>query len=482
MLQALKNRNALFLLLAVVSIVIYWFYGSQFFFNGLIDDEHYYYRQIGRFNTILTHFIQGDFGEIPPIWDRIVGNGWFIPGISLLLSPFYYFVQESGYFRVILFLVNLGLHLYILYKLARLLGMKTMLIFHFTSLLFPIYPIFMGAITGEGLASMLTLILLIRLYEISREKELMSMRQAISIGVLLTLVVYFRQNLIVICPMVIAIQVLDHLGKSRPLNLGAIRSATAKSAVITLTFLILFLPWSYNLSKKFGGPYLTTTSQQLAYIWKFATPDFERERFPEGRHPNQYHAWMEYYSTLAKQTGEAFYDLVARDKAVLKPDVPPEQAKNYLQNRAKRNFLKPNSFVERFYFGGIGEKGAKGPDQPFAFRILALLNTYLGQGILLLGILLLCFIPPPDKEEAFLLLSTKLFILALMSSYLAIGAHHRHLAMLYPFLMVLIAVHAGKGVRVMSLMKSYTWYEKLLIGLQAAIALILITQVFWLFI
>ena len=481
MLQALKNRNALLILVVFASIVIYWFYGSQFFFKDLVDDEPYYFQQIGKFNTILTHFFHGDFGKIPPIWDRILGNGWFIPAISLFLSPFYFVVQEPGYLRLLLFVVNLGLHLYILYKVARLLGVKAMLVFHFVSLAFPVYTIFMGALVGEGLASRLALILLIWLYEISRERALMSARQAVGIGALLALVVYTRQNLIVLCPMVIAIQVLDHMRKSQPCSLGAIRSGMARSAVITLTFLILFLPWSYSLSKKFGGPYLTTTSIQMSYIWKFATPDFERDRFPDGRHPNQYHAWTKHYLTLSKQTGESFHDLVARDKSILASEVPRKEIEDYLKNRTRRNFLKPNSFVERYYFGGIGKTGAKGQERPFSYRILAFLNSYLGYGILLLGAYSLCIIPPPEQDGAFLLVSTKLFILALMVSFLAVGAHHRHLAMLYPLLILQISVLAGGGFRVMSLRGSYTVNEKVLIGLQAFVPLILIAQVIWLY-
>jgi len=478
--HALKNRNTLILLVALVSVLVYWFYGSQYFLNGLVGDEPYYYGQIARFKAILTHLFSGDFARIAPVWDRIVGNGWFIPALSLFLSPFYYVFREPDHFRVILFLANIGLHLYILYKIARFFGLKAMLIFHFASLAFPLYPLFMGALVGEGLASKLALVLLIRLYEVHRESEPMTVRQAFGIGLLLVLVVYFRQNLIVLCPMVIAIQVLDHLGKSRRWDIGALGSAVAKSAVITLTFLILFLPWSYTLSKKFGGPFLTTTSLHISYIWKYATPDFERERFPEGRHPNQYHAWMNYYTKLAEQSGRSFYTLVDEDKAVLKPQVAPGTVKNYLRHRAKRNFLVPNTFVERFYFGGVGKEGSTGPDQPLAFRVPALLNSYLGFGLLLLGILFLCLIPPPDMDGAFLLLSTKLFILALVFSLLAAGAHHRHLAMLYPLLMFLVAVHAGTGLKIMSLDRSYSSYEKVLIGLQVAIPLILIAQVTWL--
>ncbi len=234
-------------------------------------DEAYYVdggRALSNLVRDLVSFSRPDGAELGR---DIVGNGWFMPGMSLLLAPLFVVFPHAPVeaVRAYIGLFSLVLLLLAVLVVRRHVGRLPAAAVLVMPGLVPIYALFGFSAYGDLVAGLFVVVLLTQCLELVRRVRAgtaITWRHGVDLGLLGIAAVYFRSSVsilvvgVVALTAVVALVVSHRRGGGRAERTTQWRGTVAAAVAAGVAFLAVLAPWSAYASHELGGRVLTTTS------------------------------------------------------------------------------------------------------------------------------------------------------------------------------------------------------------------------------
>jgi hypothetical protein len=230
--------------------------------GDVVGDESYYFdaaRALSNAVRDLAWVRSPDLAEL----DRIaVGSGWFMPGMSVVLTPLYLVVPDAplALVRGYLLLFSTALLAATVLQVRRTFGdLPAGLLLVFPGLV-PSYAAFAAAGWGDSAAGLVLVLMLCRAVEIVRavrEDRTVSWRRGIGLGLLAIAAVYCRSSVSIVVVAVLGVTFVTTM----LLAAGAQRRRVLLTYVAAgVAFVAVLAPWSVSASAALDSRVLTTVS------------------------------------------------------------------------------------------------------------------------------------------------------------------------------------------------------------------------------
>lgn len=228
----------------------------------LVGDEAFYLDSARALSNLIRDVAWLQAPDTAELERHVVGSGWFMPGMSVVLTPLYLVVPGASLalVRAYLSVFSTILLLLTVLKVRRTLGdlpAGAMLVFPG---LVPTYAVFGAAAWGDTSAGLLVVLMLCQAVDMlraARDHGTISWRDGVKLGIYAIVAVYFRSS--------VSLLVVGMLGLTFVLSLVLARRADRLRVVGTyvaagVVFVGLLAPWSIGASASLNGPVLTTVS------------------------------------------------------------------------------------------------------------------------------------------------------------------------------------------------------------------------------
>lgn len=232
---------------------------------------------------------------------NVVGSGWFMPGMGLVLAPFYLVAPHAGdgWARAWLGLVSAVVFVFAVRATDRSLGRHFAIALCLFPALVPVWVLLSLTAYGDLLAGLVLVLLLCRLVDAlraARDGSPPSVRQGAWLGLLGIAVVYLRSSAsLAVAVMAVTAVVL--------LALTLRRDAVLPVLVAGGVFVAVLLPWSVSASATLDDRIVTTTSVPTSLANTFG--DREEVCFgPCDPGSSVWFAPVRYAREVARATGE----------------------------------------------------------------------------------------------------------------------------------------------------------------------------------
>lgn len=237
-------------------------------FNG--DEQTYVNR-----SRAIAGLLTGQRESLANVTRQVVGTGWFMPGVSLVLVPLYAIVPEAGVAVVRAYLAGLNLLLWIwaMREVLVALGPRGQAAFVVFPTLSAMWLVFSATAWGDLSAGLLVAIVAARVFRFATallEHEPIQPRHVVVAELAMAAMVYLRGSTIVVVAVghLLLLGVAMVAGRSSRL-LGQLGVLTAGGAL----FCLLLAPWSVAASLALGDTVVTTSSASLAIGTTFGDAD-----------------------------------------------------------------------------------------------------------------------------------------------------------------------------------------------------------------
>lgn len=290
----------------------------------------------------------------------LVERGWFLPGMCLVLSIPMIFAQvingatpeqfDVASLRLFIGAVNFACLLLITHSVLKSFGSRAANVFLALAAFFPAYIAFSFSFWGEVLASNILVAYLILLSRLFVEPRCKFHKLAILAGFWLALLVYIRPNLVFMIPLTGILFTWSEIKRAGKVSIAATAKAAGFVFVLSLTFLLLIAPWSYAVSKKHGGVYLTTTSIELAVVISYAEGETRTTLFSRNSTiiGNLWCRLYETYSQEAKNTGRSYSEVSKGYRDRVLGEMELTDYTTAVRASLKDMFFRENQFLQRF--------------------------------------------------------------------------------------------------------------------------------------
>ncbi len=342
-----------------------------------MGDERFYLESSGRLWSLLSVGPQSEMA-IGELGRSLVQAGWFMPGMSLVLTPLTIVTQDIIGARWYMGAVNLVGIVIVARSLSAMFGGITTPIFVALLLTSPRFGLMSFTLWGDvtgGLVLVIVLLGAVRASTTIQETGRIPARQLVGIGFGIAAMIYVRPPLVLVAPILAVLLVYPGLmagwatARAAAPEPGRILStqfvqaiarpvgiATALAAVV----LALVLPWTALLSWKTGSPYLLTTTSDLGWIMAFGDPDDVSEVGPT------FGAWHAHVAQKAELGHISYREAAELERDRVAQNVTTEE----YWRRARVNFGRyldsENAFPERFRAIGDSDAGFGLRDQTFS--------------------------------------------------------------------------------------------------------------------
>lgn len=204
------------------------------------------------------------------VLDGVLQHGWFMPGMSVLLSPLYAILGAEvpvGLIRGYVLAINVVLLWLIAEQLCRRWGRRVELFFLVVMALSPYYVVFLSTAWADLLSMHLGLLALFWIHDrFLANEDGPSIAVGVIAGVVVAGLTYLRP-LYPVYLVVIAVGILLWLLRNQLTKERVFRSGLAAVSA-TVVAAALLLPWTLVVSEMFG-PGLPTTAREISLIaWK----------------------------------------------------------------------------------------------------------------------------------------------------------------------------------------------------------------------
>lgn len=320
---SLGTRNALIYGVAGVFLYRLWLYVAVGRFSAPRGDEIFYWRS-AKVLLRMAHLHEMRALGFEEGAGRIVGRGWFVPGMSGVLAPIRLFSDEWAVGRAWVGVVAFVLLLLVVRQVDRMYSRHAAVI---TLLIVGLLPYtawfsltFWGGQVG-GLLMVLNLLWAVRMGRRIRDGADPRWREHVLMGVSVAACVYIRPTTL---GQVLPISIVLFLAySSRDDFWPALRKSFLRWSAMFLVFMLLFAPWSIALMVRFDGPFLIVTSRPLSQILRYA-PQEEIDRVG-----GSFSAWNAEIWRLAEERDQGYYEVVTAERARIGQ---PADAGEYLSN------------------------------------------------------------------------------------------------------------------------------------------------------
>lgn len=445
LLRKLSPSTWALLALAVFGVAFraaYFWFGARHL--KMVGDERFYFSVSADLLTVIGSFGNFKSDAVAEAVDRIVGDGWFMPGISFILLPMRLLTDDVGMLRLYIGCLNLLLLGLLVFRIDRVFGRRAALIVTALAGFFPMYVSFSFVFWGELIAIQITLLLLIHLQKLDDgvgERGL-SMRYGAMIGAVLLLIVYVRPSLILVLPLLLAIVLAQHLAAFPARN--GLRPYLRFALPLIAVFGLGIAPWSAALSTRMGGFFLTTTSLQLNRITAFSPGRSFEAKTNVGRSAYSADA---YIRGEMSETGLGYKQTMQTMADELLSNVTLSDYRGSIRHNASRYFRPRNEFprrsarlIKRAY-----PPNASGQQvSATLLRSMRGLNTALWYPLLFVALVGMLVPSASSGSWSFPCTLKGLFCAIALQPFVS-AAHGRHHLALVPVIIVAVAIGCGQG-------------------------------------
>ncbi len=298
--------------------------------------------------------LAGDGFPVASLEQHVIGNGWFMPGMSTLVSPLYLVAPDAGVpaVRVYVGVLTLALFAAAVLTIYRTAPWQIAAALVVVPGLVPLWVLYSFTTWGDlsaGIVLIIVVALLVRLWSRVCEGDSLRVGDAVRLGLLLGATLYLRSSTL---PLVVGLLVLSTiavvcLSRGRLRMRGVVLCAVA-AGVLAVTI----LPWSYSASRTFDSRVTTTTTLPISMAYAFG----DRDDLCLGPCPpgNIWYAMAAFSRETAERTGESPLDVQARmSERALRGVTPSSYASDVLDNYGRYVF-QPTGFEQTFRTTGKG--------------------------------------------------------------------------------------------------------------------------------
>jgi hypothetical protein len=242
--------------------VLLWLAAGLFMTSVPLSGDEVHYANAA---NAISDFLRGDL-TLDAMLATVVGYGWFVPGMSLLLTPLYMFGTPDGpIIRIYVLLIMFLLWLWTLREVHAEFGRRYVA----ALLVFPgleiTWHLFATTAWGETGAGLFLVIVFVRTCRIARQAlagESIAVNDVAALELALILAFYLRGSLLVVA-LAVHIFILSMF-----IFCGQGRSMSRKMAMIVgggLCFGIAVAPWSIAASRTLGDLVIATSTPVLSF-------------------------------------------------------------------------------------------------------------------------------------------------------------------------------------------------------------------------
>lgn len=318
-------------------------------------DEAYYVDGARALSNLVRDLVSFTAPDTAELSQNVAGNGWFMPGMSVLLTPLFVIVPQAPIelVRAYLGVASTVLLLLAVLGVRRHLGRVAAGAVLVVPGLIPMYAVFGFAAYGDLIAGLLVVMLLTQAVALLRRTRLTDggehpdpappWRGGIHLGLLAIAAVYFRSSVSILVVGVLGVTLLAGLLLAR----AQWRRLTATMLAAAAAFVVLLAPWSAYASHELGGRVLTTTSVPTVLANTFG----DRDDVCYGECDPGSSIWfspLRYSREVARATGISEMQAAAEMSLYARADVTAESyARDVLGNLA-RYLRNPAGFARIF--------------------------------------------------------------------------------------------------------------------------------------
>lgn len=277
----------------------------------------------------------------------LVANGWFMPGMALLLLPLHLVLPDAGVelTRFYMGVITTVLFLAVVYAVSRSLGRRYAAVLLVFPGLVPMWVMFSYTSWGDlscGLVVVLLLLWLLRGARHLREEWVPGWRYGVVLGVLCSVVLYLRSSSLPLVGGLLVVAALACLvATPRRRWLRALVAPVTAGAV----FLVLLLPWSVTASKVMDAPVTTTTSVPISLAVAFG----HKKDLCFGR-CNGDNIWTDatgFADNISAMTGLSTVEVQKEMSAYALRDLTPQRYASGVVADLRRFLLNPSEFERK---------------------------------------------------------------------------------------------------------------------------------------
>jgi hypothetical protein len=288
---------------------------------------------------------------------NVVGNGWFMPGMSIVLTPLFLVLPDAGVgvIRAFLGAVTTVLAVWAAWVVRRALGAPYAYAVLLLPVAVPMWLIFCYTAWGDLAAGLLIVVAVGRLVEIFQgfqEGRVPTARQGAGLGLLLVATLYLRSSAL---PLVVGLMVVTVIGLFVFLRSELRRRSVGFVATTVAVFVAVLLPWSVAASKALDDRVVTTSTVPLSMAVAFGDPD--RLCFGSCDRGSVFINGVNYSRQVAAVTGRSELEIQQEMSAYAREGVTTREYANAVLDNARRYLAQPNQFERRFR-----EPGRASPD------------------------------------------------------------------------------------------------------------------------
>lgn len=309
------------------------------------DEQAYLNGAMALSNTLrdLFAFTSPDTAEL----DRnLVASGWFMPGMSIVVSPLYLLFPDAGpgLVRGYLGLVTLVLFVVVLRAVARTLGDRWAIVVALFPGLVPMWVFFTYGAWGDLSAGLVLVLVVLRVVELVRglrRGEAPTLGDGVVLGLLSVVTLYLRSSTsILLAGLGVATLVATVVMLRGRVRLRAVAAA----GLAGVCFLALLAPWSAYASEVLGSRVITTTTVATVKANTFG----DREQVCFGRCDPDSTLWfrpLRYAREVARETGTSEVEVLQQMSSHALRDLTLADYLDQVDHNLAAYSLQPAVFV-----------------------------------------------------------------------------------------------------------------------------------------
>lgn len=318
-------------------------------------DEAYYVDAARALSNLVRDLVSFSGPDTAELSQNVAGNGWFMPGMSILLTPLFVVVPDAPIelVRAYLGLASTALLLLAVLGVRRHLGRVPAGAVLVVPGLVPMYAVFGFAAYGDLVAGLLVLMLLTQAVALVRRtraadrgagpEPVATWRHGIHLGSLAIAAVYFRSSVSILVVGLLGTALLVGVLLAR----GQWRRLVATMLAAGAAFVVLLAPWSAYASHELGGRVLTTTSVPTVLANTFG----DRDDVCYGECDPGSSIWfspLRYSREVARATGISEMQAAAEMSVYARADVTAESYARDVLDNLSRYLRNPAGFARIF--------------------------------------------------------------------------------------------------------------------------------------
>lgn len=338
------ERVLVWLFLAIVVLRAYVYLGVAG--DELVGDEAYYLDSGRALSNLVRDVVwlrSPDTAELDRI---VVGSGWFMPGMSVVLAPLYLVAPGAsiavarGYLAVVTTL----LLLVTARRVRRTFGNGPAGALLVYPGLVPTYAAFAAAGWGDSAAGLVAVLVICRAVDsvrAVREHRPVPWHRGLGLGALAIVAVYFRSSVSLLVVGVLGVTFVVSLRLAHRAERGRVVLSYVAAGV---AFLALLAPWSIGASAALDGRVVTTVSVPTVRANTFG----DRDRVCFGECDTGTSIWfspLRYSREQARAAGVSEVEIADEMSAYARQDVTPSSYAHDVVINTGRYFGQPARFA-----------------------------------------------------------------------------------------------------------------------------------------